>query len=117
MEKQNWTNIGSGSAVVALIEWLPDLTKTTMPHILLNKLAANDSHASPIDGPELKRLSSNELEGLDEVVLSELVQWSDLIIFDYLTGNYDRMASMQVSQPYLFKILIIQYKSFMQNIV
>merc|ERR1719219_1522106 len=27
--------------------------------------------------------------------LEHLVQWSDLIIFDYLTGNYDRVASMQ----------------------
>ena len=79
---------------MALIEWLPNLTKTTMPYLLLQKLQANDS--DPIDGATLERLSSNEEEGLDDSVLTELVQWSDLIVFDYLTGNYDRVASMQV---------------------
>ena len=96
LDKQNWTGLNEEAAVVALIEWLPDLTKTTMPYLLLNKLKANESHPNPIDGPELERLSSNEQEGLDENVLTELVQWSDLILFDYLTGNYDRVASMQV---------------------
>ena len=83
--------------MVALIEWLPDLTKTTMPYILLNKLKEQSSQISPITGVELERLASNEHEGLDETVLADLVQWSDLIMFDYLTGNYDRVASMQVS--------------------
>ena len=26
---------------------------------------------------------------------AELAQWSDLVVFDYLTANYDRVASMQ----------------------
>ena len=83
--------------MVALIEWLPDLTKTTMPYILLNKLKEQNSQITPITGIELEKLASNEHEGLDEAVLADLVQWSDLIMFDYLTGNYDRVASMQVS--------------------
>ena len=95
--KKNWTEVNEGeSAVVALIEWLPDLTKTTMPYILLNKLEAKQSEHNPLDASELKSLSEDEHEDLDEHVLSDLVQWSDLIIFDYLTGNYDRVASMQV---------------------
>ena len=96
-EKSNWTNVHEGTAVVALIEWLPDLTKTTMPYLILNKLDAKKPNTNPINGPELKSLSANEQEGLDEDVVGELVQWSDLIMFDYLTGNYDRVASMQVS--------------------
>ena len=80
-----------------MIEWLPDLTKTTMPYILLNKLKEQNSQITPITGIELETLASNEHEGLDEAVLADLVQWSDLIMFDYLTGNYDRVASMQVS--------------------
>ena len=97
LNKKNWTGVNEGeSAVVALIEWLPDLTKTTMPYILLNKLEAKKSEPKPLDGSELKSLSEDEHEDLDEHVLSDLVQWSDLIIFDYLTGNYDRVASMQV---------------------
>ena len=95
-ERQNWSNLDEGSAVVALIEWLPDLTKATMPYLLLNKLQANDSLPVPIDGQALERLSSNKEEGLDEQLFSELAQWSDLIVFDYLTGNYDRVVSMQV---------------------
>ena len=83
--------------MVALIEWLPDLTKTTMPYILLNKLKEQNSQTTPINGIELEKLASNEHEGLDETVLADLVQWSDLIMFDYLTGNKDRVASMQVS--------------------
>ena len=68
-----------------------------MPYILLNKLEVDKSEQNPLDGSELKSLSQNEHEDLDEHILSDLVQWSDLIMFDYLTGNYDRVASMQVS--------------------
>lgn len=100
--KRNWTEVKEEeSAVVALIEWLPDLTKTTMPYVLLNKLEAKESATNPLDGSELKSLSENVHEDLDEHVLSDLVQWSDLIIFDYLTGNYDRVASMQVCMKIL----------------
>ena len=34
------------------------------------------------------------LLGLEEVL--EVVQWSDLVLLDYLTGNYDRVNNMQV---------------------
>ena len=101
------------SAVVALIEWLPDLTKTTMPYVLLNKLEKLEtikSEPNPLDGSELKSLSENEQEDLDEHVLSDLVQWSDLIMFDYLTGNYDRVASMQVSINFYWGIIFYKRK-------
>ena len=106
-ERRNWTKLDEGSAVVALIEWLPDLTKATMPYLLLNKLQANDSLPVPIDGQALERLLSNKEEGLDEDVLSELVQWSDLIVFDYLTGDYDRVARRQVCNGALLSNQII----------
>lgn len=35
------------------------------------------------------------LKMLSERELAQLVQWSDLLVFDYLTGNYDRLAYMQ----------------------
>ena len=113
-ERRNWTKLDEGSAVVALIEWLPDLTKATMPYLLLNKLQANDSLSAPIDGQTLERLASNKEEGLDEDLLTELVQWSDLIVFDYLTGNYDRVASMQVSSDILLsnQLIIIAIKLY-----
>ncbi len=81
-----------GDAIVALIEWLPNLTKTTMPVALRDFITPPDSNPrQPLDVT-----SSKELANLDENILTQLVQWSDLIIFDYLTGNYDRVASMQV---------------------
>ena len=95
-ERRNWTNVNEGSVIVVLIEWLPDLTKATMPDLLLNKLQSNGSLRFPVDGQTLERLSSDKEDGLDKELLSELVQWSDLIVFDYLTGNYDRVASKQV---------------------
>jgi hypothetical protein len=93
-------------AVVALIEWLPNLTKTTMPIVLRDFLTGSGSRKTP-DGsgrtPDVSGLgkpldvtSTKDLSLLEENVLTQLVQWSDLIIFDYLTGNYDRVASMQV---------------------
>ncbi|XP_068218991.1 uncharacterized protein [Palaemon carinicauda] len=40
---------------------------------------------------ELKR----NIRALSERDLIKLLQWSDLLVFDYLTGNYDRVAYMQ----------------------
>ena len=118
--KRNWTGVNEGnSAVVALIEWLPDLTKTTMPYVLLNKLEkleTKKSEPNPLDGSELKSLSENEQEDLDEHVLSDLVQWSDLIMFDYLTGNYDRVASMQVSVNFYWGIILYKRKYCIDNL-
>ena len=79
-----------------------------MPYILLNKLKEQNSQITPITGIELEKLASNEHEGLDEAVLADLVQWSDLIMFDYLTGNYDRVASMQVSGVF-YKLYVEHY--------
>ena len=82
---------------MALIEWLPDLTTTTtMPNLLLNKLQTQDRLRFPVNGQALEKLSSDKEEGLEKEFLSELVQWSDLIVFDYLIGNYDLVASKQV---------------------
>ena len=87
VQEQQWPQ----NSIVALIEWLPNLTKTTMPAILRKRLTVNQGLNQPIDGSE------TELQSLDDKQLQHLVQWSDLIIFDYLTGNYDRVASMQVN--------------------
>ena len=80
------------SALVALIDWLPNLQTTVMPRILLQKLQSHQSKPNPLDGIELKQLPKNKLKH----VLIDLVQWSDLIVFDYLIGHYDRAALIQV---------------------
>ena len=60
----------------------------------IREFLIRDADSNP--KPPLDLTSSRELADLDEAVLTQIVQWSDLIIFDYLTGNYDRVASMQV---------------------
>ena len=83
VEEPEWPQ----NSIVALIEWLPNLTKTTMPTLLRKHLLGSQQQ---ID------VTLTSLKSLQETQLEHLVQWSDLIIFDYLTGNYDRVASMQV---------------------
>lgn len=75
--------------VVALIQWVPDLTRTLMPVIIREGLETNST------------AYATQAERLDETVADEqewakLAMWSDLFIYDYLTGNYDRVSSMQV---------------------
>jgi four-jointed box protein 1 len=92
MVASNWTS----ESIVALIQWIPDLTKDTMPTILRETLLSGESATaapSPV-GSDSRALV--ELAETDPGALEKLVQWSDLIIFDYITGNYDRVASMQV---------------------
>ena len=76
-------------SIVALIQWIPQLTKTTMPSALRQRLVSRMLQ-EPLD------VTSAALTRMDESQLEELVQWSDMVVFDYLTGNYDRVASMQV---------------------
>jgi len=89
-----WQNLNvtdwPADAIVALIEWVPDLTKTTLP-LVLRHILTGVGNAHPMDYSSIK-----DERGMDDHILGQLIQWSDLIIFDYLTGNYDRVAGMQV---------------------
>ena len=94
MNSDQWKSLATEKAwqedsIVALIEWLPHLTKSTMPSLLRKQLLQDASEPISLTSPQLLALDPNQLE--------RLVQWSDLIVFDYLTGNYDRVASMQVN--------------------
>ncbi|CAG2118255.1 unnamed protein product [Medioppia subpectinata] len=88
-----WSNVWNDSlskewqfnTTVALIEWIDDLERDRMPSLILNSLITNTTLHSK--DWRLKNVTSAELV--------ELMQWSDLLLFDYLTGNYDRVASMQ----------------------
>ena len=111
MNSNQWKSVNEAEwkdgSIVALIQWIPQLTKTTMPSALRQRLVSRMLQ-EPLD------VTSDALTQMDESQLEELVQWSDMIVFDYLTGNYDRVASMQVRiwvvcstifyiiQPFLF---------------
>ena len=38
--------------------------------------------------------------------MDQVAQWSDLVVFDFLTGNYDRVSSMQVNITIIIVITI-----------
>ncbi|XP_060065052.1 extracellular serine/threonine protein kinase four-jointed-like [Ylistrum balloti] len=75
--------------VVALIQWIPNMESSRslvkIPQFILEKY----EQKSVINQASIK--NSN----LTTTQLSQLFQWGGMILFDYLTGNYDRVASMQ----------------------
>ncbi|KAJ6667134.1 hypothetical protein lerEdw1_017112 [Lerista edwardsae] len=71
-------------AVVSLAQWVDNLTDVVAPAPWRAEAAA---------GRRLQPLAAGELRGLSQAQLVELVQWSDLILFDYLTANFDRLVS------------------------
>ncbi|KAJ8249059.1 hypothetical protein GJAV_G00230730 [Gymnothorax javanicus] len=71
-----WT----GRAIVSLTEWVANLTGVVTPAPLRQQ--GRGLHPS-----------REELENKTLGELLELVQWSDLILFDYLTANFDRLVS------------------------
>ncbi|XP_008279988.1 four-jointed box protein 1 [Stegastes partitus] len=70
----------SDRAVVSLTEWISNLTGVVTPAPLRQE--SGGLH------PALE-----ELRNKTTAELLELMQWSDLIILDYLTANFDRLVS------------------------
>ncbi|KAM9854465.1 four-jointed box protein 1 [Aulostomus maculatus] len=70
----------SDRAVVSLTEWVSNLTGVVTPA----PLRQESSGLHPV---------LEELRNKTTAELLELMQWSDLIIFDYLTANFDRLVS------------------------
>ncbi|XP_007659057.2 four-jointed box protein 1 [Ornithorhynchus anatinus] len=68
-------------SVVSLTRWLPNLTDVVAPA----PWRSEDGRLRPLRAGELANRSQPELV--------ELVQWTDLIVFDYLTANFDRLVS------------------------
>ncbi|KAK2186334.1 hypothetical protein NP493_205g01016 [Ridgeia piscesae] len=75
--------------IIALIQWIHQLTykesQVTIPTVILD--AYENGYAFNWTHPALRRMTAGQVQ--------VLLQWSDLILFDYITGNYDRVASMQ----------------------
>ncbi|XP_010881975.2 four-jointed box protein 1 [Esox lucius] len=70
----------SERAVVSLTEWVANLTGVVTPEPLRQK----SKGLLPLPG-ELRNQTTEELV--------ELMQWTDLIILDYLSANFDRLVS------------------------
>ncbi|XP_062974498.1 four-jointed box protein 1 [Elgaria multicarinata webbii] len=76
-------------AVVSLAQWVDNLTDVVAPA----PWRAEAGAGAAAGGRRLQPLVAGELRGLGSAQLVELVQWSDLILFDYLTANFDRLVS------------------------
>ncbi|KAF3688998.1 Four-jointed box protein 1 Four-jointed protein -like protein Precursor [Channa argus] len=70
----------SDRAVVSLTEWVSNLTGVVTPA----PLRQESSGLHPVLGDLWNKTTAE---------LLELMQWTDLIIFDYLTANFDRLVS------------------------
>ncbi|XP_011796141.1 PREDICTED: four-jointed box protein 1 [Colobus angolensis palliatus] len=75
----HWTE----GSVVSLTRWLPNLTDVVVPA----PWRSEDGRLRPL------RDAGGELANLSLAELVDLVQWTDLILFDYLTANFDRLVS------------------------
>ncbi len=71
----------SPNAIVSLTEFIPNVTGVFIP-----------LHLRKQQGGGLQ-LSAENISNMTVTYLVELMQWSDLIIFDYLTANFDRIVS------------------------
>ncbi|XP_059831415.1 four-jointed box protein 1 [Hypanus sabinus] len=72
--------------VVSLSEWIGNLSDVVSPPPLRAGAGARGLH------PRV-----DELANVTEHQARELAQWSDLVLFDYLTANFDRLASNLLS--------------------
>jgi len=86
-------------SIVAMIQWVEDLVRDKMPDILRKALLARTTLDGTSDDDTYSDLPSDvthvNIRDLSVTEAAELAQWSDLVVFDYLTANYDRVASMQ----------------------
>lgn len=93
---------------VVLTKWLPDLEPAGIPQPFqplerhLNKLdvhnitKSSEAIAPPVDNMSSDGDSEREFRPLKKATLKrliELAQWSDLIVFDYLIANLDRVVN------------------------
>lgn len=92
-----WSNLGkeiaaaqwNSNRAVVLTEFISDLSSANIPSVF----KPVERHLNKFD---VFNLTRDEIEGDESAVvrrLVELAQWSDLIIFDYLTANLDRIVN------------------------
>lgn len=95
LEKPLWQNVRNEIASaqwnsnrpVILTQYIPHLNSANIPHIF----RPIDRHLNKEDVLNMTRTYNEESDLLDQLL--ELAQWSDLIVFDYLTANLDRIVN------------------------
>lgn len=71
----------SPNAIVSLTEFIPNVTGVFIPLYLRKQQGGG------------LQLFAETISNMTLTYLVELMQWSDLILFDYLTANFDRIVS------------------------
>ncbi|XP_022111847.1 extracellular serine/threonine protein kinase four-jointed-like [Acanthaster planci] len=88
-----WDAVGTNMTIanwldghqVIFTQWIPNLVPAFLPKIFQKP----ERRLHPLD-----TLSESRSQ------VSQLAQWSDMIVLDYLTGNMDRMVNMFVNQQW-----------------
>lgn len=79
IESLRWTT----QAIVSLTEWVPNLTSVFIPTAL----------RKGGEGLNPTNMCLIAFKNKTTTFLIEMMQWTDLILFDYLIANFDRLAS------------------------
>ncbi|XP_053384416.1 four-jointed box protein 1-like [Mercenaria mercenaria] len=79
--------------VAALIQWIDNInsgssSRAYIPPIILEAYRKGTPVTSHV-------IHTSSLLSRSPAQIAEVVQWGTMIVFDFLTGNYDRVASMQ----------------------
>ena len=65
----------------------------------------------------IRDLGHADLRELSAVSAASVAQWSDLVVLDYLTGNYDRVSSMQVGMTMMVMIMMMMMMVMMMMLM
>lgn len=85
LRSKQWQNISSSNgsekfSLAVLTEWVSDLSEAYVPQLLTN--------------PGMQLKPDKRLANLSKEEIRDLIQWTDMLIFDYLTVNTDRMLNL-----------------------
>ncbi|XP_044739929.1 extracellular serine/threonine protein kinase four-jointed, partial [Chrysoperla carnea] len=117
-----WSNLGidlissaqwNSNRPVVLTKYINDLNSAQIPQIF----KPIDRHLNVNDIKNLTNgLNFNQLSQMKRDQLIELAQWSDLIIFDYLTANLDRIVNNLYNYQWNINIMDAPAHNLAKNI-
>ncbi|CAG2115020.1 unnamed protein product, partial [Medioppia subpectinata] len=87
VSKQIQSSRWADAKPIVLTQYVSDLVPAYIPH----QLSSANRRLHPV---------AEDIGALNVTQLTELVQWSDLIVFDYLTANLDRFVNNMVNEKW-----------------
>lgn len=86
-QTRQWSSV---KAQLSVAQWAAEERAVVMTRFVNNLTAA---YIPTFLRPSERRLHPPDVEDAADVDASELAQWSDLVVFDYLTANLDRVVN------------------------